>query len=127
MDYDDLDACPITKAALENLSSDSEGPRTRLYRAVIGEEALRYEHASEFDEDRVDLDWSSKDADGNKTVDFPEDVTSFTRKSKSSSSLLLSCSSGAAQWHRLLPLLASMSASLLTLFSWYSPNGPLVA
>jgi hypothetical protein len=73
MDYDDLDACPITKAALENLSSDSEGPRTRLYRAVIGEEALRYEHASEFDEDRVDLDWSSKDADGNKTVDFPED------------------------------------------------------
>jgi hypothetical protein len=38
MDCDDLDACPITKAALENLSSDSEGPRTRLYRAVIGED-----------------------------------------------------------------------------------------
>jgi hypothetical protein len=176
MDYDNLAASPITKAALENLLSDMEGPRIRLYRAVIGEdirfrpddevkddgdedeadedtdgnedeagdedendnfgddyedgdvdrhpmeyhvyevwaekhdgtlsywiysadyivedgdstntadgeatraeaiqyveEALSYEHAEEFDEDRVDLDWSSKDADGNKTVDFPED------------------------------------------------------
>jgi hypothetical protein len=184
MDYDNLAASPITKAALENLLSDMEGPRIRLYRAVIGEdirfrpddevkddgdedeadedtdgnedeagdedendnfgddyedgdvdprskidlgrhpmeyhvyevwaekhdgtlsywiysadyivedgdstntadgeatraeaiqyveEALSYEHAEEFDEDRADLDWSSKDADGNKTVDFPED------------------------------------------------------
>jgi hypothetical protein len=37
------------------------------------EEALSYEHAEEFDENRVDLDWNSKDADGNKTVDLPED------------------------------------------------------
>jgi hypothetical protein len=184
MDYDDLAASPITKAALDNLSSDMEGSRIRLYRAVIGEdirfrlddeaedgeiedeedkdndgdededgdegendnfgdddedddvdhrsnidlgrhpmvyhvyevwaekhggalsywiygtdyivedgastntadgeatraeaiqhveEALSYDHAEEFDEDRADLDWDSKDADGNKTVDFPED------------------------------------------------------
>jgi hypothetical protein len=52
-------------------TADREATRAEAIHHV--EEALSYEHAEEFDEDRADLDWSSKDADGNKTFDFPED------------------------------------------------------
>jgi hypothetical protein len=71
MDYDDLDACPITKAALENLSSDSEGPRTRLYRAVIGED-IRFRPDDEAKDDG-DEDEEDKDKDGDEN-DEEEDV-----------------------------------------------------
>jgi hypothetical protein len=54
-------------------TNTAHGEATRAEAIQHVEEASSYEHASEFDEDRVDLDWNSKDADGNKTVYFPED------------------------------------------------------
>jgi hypothetical protein len=70
MDYDDLAASPTTKAALKNLSSDVEGPRIRLYRAVFGED-IRFRPDDEAKNDG-DEDEADKDKDGDEDEDGDE-------------------------------------------------------
>lgn len=50
-----------------------EGEATRAEAIEHVEEACSYEDAEDMNEDRGGFDWASKDAEGNKTVDFPED------------------------------------------------------
>jgi hypothetical protein len=52
-------------------SCNEEATRAEAIAHVV--EASSYEEAEDVDVDHVELDWSSKDEDGNKIADFPEE------------------------------------------------------